>query len=426
VSADAPRVALRTLGCKVNRSESEALAEQLAALGVAVTEDESEGDAVVVNTCTVTGEADAKARKEVRRALQRTAGPVVVTGCLASLDAEGLRSLGDRVVVQPDRTQLPGTIASLLRPAGTPDPLPSRSGRVFRTRALVKVQDGCDNRCAYCIVPDARGGPRSVPSDSVVARVAALAAGGTAEVVLTGVNIGRYSDGPAAPDLATLIERIAATGIRRIRVSSIEPPDLTPRLLEALAAAPAVVPHLHVPLQSGCDRTLAAMGRRYTAAGYAEALGRARLMLPGLAVTTDVIAGFPGETDADFDESLAYVEACGFAKMHVFRYSERAGTPAAAAPGQVAAPTKAARAERLRALSARLEREHAASREGGPATLLVESVREGVAAGTTEDHLRVRARIPGARAGDLVPIVIGRSVDGRPGGYYREEEDARV
>lgn len=433
-----PRVAIRTLGCKVNRAESEALAEALLPLGIVVARPEDATDAVVVNTCTVTGEADAKARKEVRRALGSTSGPVIVTGCLAALDAKGLRALDARVVVEADRAALPVTVASMLGaiagaraaavlasdPAHASAPASPVRLAGSRTRALVKVEDGCDNRCAYCIVPDARGVPRSVPLHAVVERVEALHAQGVAEVVLTGVNLGRYEGGADAVDLAALVERLAATGVRRIRLSSIEPPDLTARLLSALAGTPAVAPHLHVPLQSGCDRILAAMGRRYDTAAFADALARARAALPGLAVTTDVIAGFPGESDEDFAATLAFCEACAFARLHVFRYSRRAGTPAATAPGQVPATVKAARAGELRALGADLERGHAHTRSGQEAWLLVEAVREGVAHGTTEDYLRVSCDLPSARPGDLVRVTLGVSDDGCVRGYYVGESRA--
>jgi threonylcarbamoyladenosine tRNA methylthiotransferase MtaB len=431
VCADAPRVEVRTLGCKVNRSESEALAEALVRAGVVVSMGGEPADAVVVNTCSVTGEADAKARKEVRRALGATSGPVVVTGCLASLDADGLCSIGDRVVVAADRVSVAATVALLVHaPGRSPDECPDirsvAASTPHRTRALVKVQDGCDNRCAYCIVPDARGAPRSIPTVDIVAGVAALHAAGTAEVVLTGVNIGRYRDDGGARDLAALLRDIAATGIRRIRVSSIEPPDVTDALLEVMAATPSIAAHLHLPVQAGSDRTLSAMGRRYDTAGFADVLRRVRRALPRVQVTTDVIAGFPGESDEDFLASSAFVEACGFSKLHVFRYSRRAGTPAAAASGQVAPAVKAARAAALRDLSARLERAHAERRAGGPAMLLVERVRDGIAFGTTEDHLRVVSALADVVPGQLVPVVIGAACNSASRGYYVGVERARL
>jgi threonylcarbamoyladenosine tRNA methylthiotransferase MtaB len=434
VRADAPRVALHTLGCKVNRAESESLAEHLRSLGVVVGDDSGPFDAIVVNTCTVTAEADAKARKEVRRALAATRGTVVVTGCLAVLEADMLRSLDERVVVVADRESLRATVATLVgadgAAGGDEGPMRSEATRsackTFRTRALVKVQDGCDNRCAYCIVPAARGLPRSVPAEEVVRRVEALRASGAAEIVLTGVNLGRYADGAAAPDIAALVELLAETGIARIRLSSIEPPDLTERLLGVLARTTAVAPHLHVPLQSGSDRTLSAMRRRYGTCAYADALARARGAIPGLAVTTDVIAGFPGETDTDAADSLAFVEHCGFAKLHVFRYSKRSGTPAASADGQVAAPVTASRARALRELGGSLERAYAAERAGQRADLLVEAVRDGIAHGTTGDHLRVSVESGVSRPGELVPIELALQDDGSLRGYYVDGTRGRV
>jgi threonylcarbamoyladenosine tRNA methylthiotransferase MtaB len=370
----------------------------------------------------------------VRRALAATRGTVVVTGCLAVLEADMLRSLDERVVVVADRDSLRATVGALVGADGAAGgdeapmhPEATRSAcKTFRTRALVKVQDGCDNRCAYCIVPAARGLPRSVPAEEVVRRVEALRASGAAEIVLTGVNLGRYADGAAVPDIAALVELLAETGIARIRLSSIEPPDLTERLLGVLARTTAVAPHLHVPLQSGSDRTLSAMRRRYDTCAYADALARAREALPGVAVTTDVIAGFPGETDADAADSLAFVERCGFAKLHVFRYSKRSGTPAASADDQVAAPVTASRARALRELGGSLERAYAAERAGQRADLLVEAVRDGIAHGTTGDHLRVSAETGVSHPGDLVPIELALQDDGSLRGYYVDGTRGRV
>jgi threonylcarbamoyladenosine tRNA methylthiotransferase MtaB len=446
--ASAPgRVAVRTLGCKVNRAESDLLTERLLAAGIAITDDEAAADVVVINSCTVTGEADAKTRKAVRRALAGPVAPtVVVTGCLAALDPQGLQRLSSRVVAVSDKAAVAGCVLRALESVGiggpprvpqagetadgraalgavegprrglserrTPeDDGPAGAGAVrFRTRTAVKVQDGCDHRCAYCIVPDARGPSLSVPAAEVVERVAALVARGSAEVVLTGVNIGRWADPAGASDLATLVERVAATGVARIRISSIEPLDLTPRLLSTLAALPSVMPHLHVPLQSGSDDVLSAMRRGYTTRDYARALERARTALPGLAVTTDVIAGLPGESDADFADTLAFVEECMFTRLHVFRYSRRSGTPAAGMTGQVPPAVTSRRAAALRALGDRLADAHARSRVGGDVSVLVEKVAGPTAEGTSEDYLSVRLDTPrGGRApvvGEVVSAVV--------------------
>ncbi len=414
--ADRPLIALRTLGCKVNRTESEALAEELSSAASIVMDSDDGADVVVVNTCTVTGEADAKARKAVRHALASGAGTVVVTGCLAVIDPDGLRSLDPRVVVETDRGSLARRVAELARIDLLGDGAGPRVGRgTSRTRVMVKVQDGCDRRCAYCIVPDARGVPRSDRTADVLARVRSLASAGVPEVVLTGVNIGRYRDADGAPDLAALLRAVAATRIARVRVSSIEPLDLTGDLLDALAGEPKVVRHLHVPLQSGCDRTLGAMGRGYTARDFARTLAAARAALPALSVTTDVIAGFPGESDADFAESLRFVQRAGFTRLHVFRYSPRAGTPAASRPDQVPPALRAARAGALREVSDRLLESHANARVGTESTACVERVAGGRARGTSDDSLTVE--MP---ASDLVPGRIVRvRIDGTDGRSYR-------
>ncbi len=429
-------VAFRTFGCKVNRVESEDAAADLLGRGVRVVAEE-EAAVVVVNTCTVTAEADRKARKAVRHALGLAQAPVVVvSGCLAALDTGELAALGERVVVEPDRERVAGRVADLLGVEAPPPAERVRAGEGFRTRAAVKVADGCDAFCAYCIVPYARGVPRSVPLAEVVAEVERLEAAGVAEVVLTGINIGRYADPGAsagdagdagavagAGDLAALVRAVAATGIARIRISSIEPLDVTPALLEALAETPAACPHLHVPLQSGSDAVLAAMGRGYTRAGFAARVEAARAALPGLAVTTDVMTAFPGETDADAAATLAAVEELGFARLHVFRYSPRSGTRAAGMAGRVDPGAGASRAAALRELDAVLRERHAAGRLGEEAEVLVEHVDERGARGTSEDYLTVRVAADEGRAwrvGEVVRVrLTGREGEGLLGEALR-------
>jgi threonylcarbamoyladenosine tRNA methylthiotransferase MtaB len=411
--AGALAVSLRTLGCKVNRADSERIAAELMGCGVRLT-DEAEARAIVINTCTVTGEADRKARKAVRHALELPQRPVVVvTGCLASLDAERLEALGDRVVVEADRDAVHERVAALLgaSPGGA---AAVRAGEAFRTRVAVKVEDGCDAFCAYCIVPYARGVPRSVPVEEVTADVSRLVASGTVEVVLTGINIGKYRSG--AVGLPGLVESVAATGVRRIRLSSIEPLDLTGELLGVLSKTSQVCPHLHVPLQSGSDAVLAAMGRGYTAAEYVERLDAARAALPGVSITTDVMVGFPGESEADFEATRTLVSQGGLSRLHVFRYSKREGTRAAAMDHQVPPDISARRAATLRAEDARLRRKWARARLGQEADVLVERLvadSDGVAAiGTTGDYLTARLDGAGLSCGDLVRVRVGRELAG--------------
>ena len=395
----AHKVAFRTLGCKVNQVDAETIAAALIGDGAVIAPQE-DAEIVIVTTCTVTGEADHKARKAVRHAHALPQSPVVlVTGCLAAVDDGTLASLGERVIVEADKAAVPARVAAMLgeRTNVAPHPV-ARIGEGFHTRAFVKIEDGCDNFCEYCIVPYARGVPRSTALGSVVGEVAALHESGAHEVVLTGINIGRYED--AGVRLPGLIEAVAATGIERIRLSSIEPEDVDAALLSAITAAPAFCEHLHIPLQSGSDRTLAEMGRRYDAATYAAIVERAREAIPHLALSADVIVGFPGETDADAAETLAFLERVDFAKLHVFRYSARAGTPAAARADRVAPETIAERAVAVRALGDRMRVAHLRTQVGRTIEVLVVRPGEGVA----RDGSRVRFAPDAANPGELKKV----------------------
>jgi threonylcarbamoyladenosine tRNA methylthiotransferase MtaB len=410
-------VAVRTLGCKVNRAESERVAAELLGRGVQVVA-EDVASVILINTCTVTGEADAKARKAVRRALGSPSNPVVVvTGCLAAVDAQSLAELGERVVVEADKELVAAAVAKALG-IGSDAPLADsaqaaeRVGDTFRTRVALKIQDGCDAFCAYCIVPYARGVPRSVGLADLTREAEALLAAGVREIVLTGVNVGRYRDADAGATLADVVRAVAATGVARIRLSSIEPLDLTPELLGVMAATPAFCAHLHVPLQAGSDEVLSAMGRSYTTADFTSRIEAARSALPGVVLTTDVMAGFPGESASQASETLAFCDSVGFSKLHVFRYSPRSGTPAAARLDQVAPAEKNSRAASLRELSARLEQRHALMRIGRDAEVLVERVvceasGASYAEGTTREYDRVRCEWDAERPGDLIMVRLG-------------------
>lgn len=398
------RLALVSLGCKLNRTESESIVASLVAGGWEAGA-AGEAAAVLIDTCTVTSEADHKVRKAVRRALRDCPGPVVVTGCAAAVGGAAIAALDPRVAVEADKSAVPELVARL---TGGPEPQPgTRAGAGLRARAGLKVQDGCDVRCAYCVVPVARGASRSVPLAEILAEARALDAAGVREVVLTGVNPGAYSsDGH---DLADVIERVSDVSRARVRLSSVEPLHLTGRLLATLAER-RVCEHLHVPLQSGADRVLAAMGRGYTAREYADALARARSAVPGLAVTTDVMAGFPGETAEDAARTLRFVEECGFAKMHVFRYSRRPGTAAASATDQVPPQVGRARAADLSAAGERMRSEWLAAKRGTVAQVLVERADGGECQGTTRDYAKVRFVSATAGAGDIAELVLGESV----------------
>lgn len=403
---EARGVALVNLGCRVNRVELDRMALDLEAAGATLV-GERDADVVIVNTCAVTGEAEAKARKAVRHAASLPGAPLVIaTGCVANLFADELAALAPNVRVEKDK----GAVAELAvralglagdaaeRPAAqTPTP-------TGRTRPGIMIQDGCDNRCTYCIVWRARGAARSLAPEKVLASVLAAQGRGANEVVLTGINLGSYRAADESgrklglPALLDLL--LSRTSVGRIRLSSIEPPDVTPELCSVMAAAgDRVAPFLHVCLQSGCDDTLRRMARVYRTADFRRVVETARERLPHLALGTDLIVGFPGESDDDFERSLAFCREMRFAKMHVFRYSRRPGTPAATMAGQVDPHVMAARGERARALADELRLADARRLVGGRDLVVVQSPGRGVTGGLFDVLLD-----PSVPVDSLVPV----------------------
>ena len=373
--------AVVNLGCKVNRVESDDAAARLALRGVETSE--ASADLIVVNTCTVTGEAEKKTRKAVRRALRANDhARVLVTGCAAAIDAAFYEALDERVSVV-GKAQLAQAIDVLFdeAPFSPGEDAPLHIGSGFRTRVGVKVQDGCDNACTYCIVHVARGRATSRPADDVVRECASYARAGAREIVLTGINLGSYCDGgrrdPSAIRLAALLRRLLdetadlhapGEAPARFRVSSIEPRDVDDALIDLLASADGrVCRHLHLPLQAGSSKVLREMARPYDAERFVALVERLYRRIPQLALSTDIIAGFPGETDAEFQETLDVARACRFAKIHAFPYSPRIGTPAAERADQVPPAFKEARAAMLRALGDELRASERARRAGGAA-----------------------------------------------------------
>ena len=438
--------AIVNLGCKVNQSEMEAAARLLRQAGVPLVDPHAAADLYVVNTCTVTSTADEKSRAAVRRA--RRANPdaqVVVTGCSVAVDPASFEAVdaGARLVSNEDKAAFLAELEGLLRIDATPDggdrgpnapldaALPTLSGveaaeaaaagridgvnddraSVERTRAFVKVQDGCSFHCTYCIIPRARGDERSLDPDVVLADVRRALAAGHREIVLTGINIGTYDGGwsergargshvRAALTLSGLVRRILAeTPVERIRLSSIEPQHVDDDLLAAwVQGAPRTLPHLHLPLQSGDDGVLRRMGRRYATADYVRVVERARAAIPGVAIHADVIAGFPTEDDDAFSRSIALIRGLEPAGLHVFRYSARPGTPATRMAGQVDEPTKKARAGELLAVAADARAAFARGGLGSRTRVLAESrLPDGRWLGHAEDHVQVS--MP-ARPGD--------------------------
>ncbi|OUO62317.1 tRNA (N6-isopentenyl adenosine(37)-C2)-methylthiotransferase MiaB [Collinsella sp. An271] len=377
-----PFVSVVNLGCRVNRVESDRMTVDFARAGFGLV-DEDEADLVVINTCAVTGEAEAKTRKAVRHAVNLPRKPyVVVTGCAVNLHPDSLAELSDRVVIEPMKTDVAARAADLLgfgETGACDGGLDSRelADLLGRSRLGVKIQDGCNNRCTYCIVWKARGPERSVPVDAVLEQVREAFAAGIPEVVLTGVNLGAY-DGMGPDDdhveIDELLDAILTeTDIPHVRLSSIEPMDVSERLVRRMAAEPRrVAPFLHLPVQSGCTATLQRMGRPYSAEEFERTVARIREILPAASISGDLIVGFPGETDEEFEQTRAFVERVGFSRLHVFRYSARPGTIAAEMPDQVAPEVMADRSLAIRKLVERTARADAQARIGTTERAVVE------------------------------------------------------
>lgn len=391
------RIAFYTLGCKVNQYDTQAMRERFEAAGYDCVPLGEEADALLVNTCTVTNMGDRKSLRMIRRAGGQ-GRHIIVTGCLAQRLGEALSLPGVRLILgNMNRTKVVSLFEQALREGKTLCAVQPLSGEYEdmevcmlegRTRAILKIQEGCDNRCAYCIIPSVRGVLRSKPIESIRREARRVREGGYREAVLTGIHLMRFGvdTGHSVVDAARVL---AEEGIERIRLGSLEPP-LRGDIIDALAEIPGICPHFHVSLQSGSDTVLARMRRQYNTRQYADMLERLRQRFPECAVTTDIICGFPGETEADFEESLRFARACGFAKVHAFPFSAREGTEAATMDGQLRGDIVKARNQRMVALSEELEAEYARSRIGKTERVLCETAENGFGEGFARDYLRVR------------------------------------
>lgn len=386
MTKSSPTFDIISFGCKVNRVESDTFAARLIDLGYHRSGPESRADVLIVNTCTVTAEADAKVRKSIHRILRSSPNSkLIVTGCSAAIDPGVYSNMDENIIVEPDKMRIVQLACSILGPTlcfqeqrvATEF---RRIGPGFMSRAGIKIQDGCKNACTYCIVHVARGPLWSKPKAEVVSEVSAAEKAGVCEVVLTGVNIGAY------PDLAGLLEHILEqTSSIRIRISSIEPLDVSDSLIKLMAASHGrICRHLHMPLQSGCDKTLNQMARPYDTETYRELCERMKSIIPNISLSTDVIAGFPGETEEDFKKSLEFCKDIGFSKMHIFRYSARPNTPAASRNDQVPANIKSNRARQLRDLSREMRETFAKGLVGSKEQVVLESGGEA----TSESYFR--------------------------------------
>ena len=401
-------IAIYTLGCKVNQVETQAMERELAGRGHTLVPFDGPADAYIVNTCTVTAVSDKKCRNVIRRARKSAPdGVVAVCGCYAQTDQPAVAALGvDLVSGSAGRMAFLDELEKLLQARGGQviavddalarrdfERIPAGSG-AGRTRAMLKVEDGCVNFCSYCIIPYARGPVRSLPLGEAAEQVRRLAEEGCREVVLTGIEISSWGrDLKTGETLIDLIEGVCgAAPDLRVRLGSLEPRTITAEFCRRAAALPNLCPHFHLSLQSGCDATLARMNRKYDAVRYFESVRLLREYFQDPGITTDLITGFPGETGEEFAQTRAFVERCACTAMHVFPYSPRPGTPAADMPGQVPREEKEDRARRVIALGEALERRWLEGQAGRTFPVLFEEEKGGLWQGHAPNYALVRAK----------------------------------
>lgn len=427
----APSVLVENLGCKVNRYESDAILQQFLMRGFSAAKRPEEADLYILNTCGVTNEAARKSRQLLHRAKRRNPGALVVAvGCQAELTPDELPA--DLAVGNERKHCLPDVIEAFLADEVQPDRVDiaevkdfAEFGAVTRqreTRAYLKVQDGCNNFCSYCTIPLARGRVRSRAEEDILREAELLGEAGYKEVVLTGIHVCSYGldRGESSTALVDLIEKISRTeGIKRIRLSSLEPQSITEEFVDRASKIEKLCPHFHLSLQSGSDKILKAMRRRYDSAAYRRACGYIREAFPEAGLTTDVIVGFPGETEEDFKASYELCRELQLSRLHVFRYSERPGTAAVRFKNKVSGRTAKARSEKLIALGEELAREAMHKALGRHSELLLEDLSEaGYRQGYTPDYLPCELRLPPEKCsaykeGDLVKVRLNEVLNDR-------------
>lgn len=425
------KVYFLTLGCRVNQYETDAIRNLFIEKGHQITDDPSCADCCIVNTCTVTQEADRKSRQSLRKMARANPSAVVVAmGCASEmsdgvLDADIVLGTRDKnTVVERVEKFISDRADSALdhacshvRPEVSKTDVYHDFGTVLSpegTRAYIKIEDGCNMFCTYCIIPFARGRVASRPFDDIIAEAKSLALSGFKEVVITGIHTCSYGRdrGEDVMSLYRVLKTINdVDGITNIRLASLEPMSLTDEFIEALGTVTKLCPQFHLSLQSGCDTVLQRMGRRYDSAGYESRVDALRKVFPDMALTTDVIAGFPGETEEEFNTTCEFVKRLKFAKLHVFPYSVREGTVAAGMIGQLTQSVKKTRANELIKISCDLENDFARSLEGKKGHIIVEKKDGSKVSGWTQWHVGAVADRADAKQGDVVMGII-RSRDG--------------
>lgn len=398
------KIAFITLGCKVNLYDTEAMAELFTEKGYEVVDFEEYADVYLINTCTVTNLGDKKSRQMLRRAKRINPNSVVVaTGCYAQVASEEVAKIeGINIVIgTKNRSEIVETVENYVAENGVVNNVSDIMGEkefeplqisrlTNRTRAYIKIQEGCNRYCTYCIIPYARGPIRSRKPEEVIEEVKKLAENGFKEVVLTGIHVASYGLDLGNITLADIIEKVhSVNGIERIRFSSMEPLAIDDDFVARMAKLPKVCDHYHLSLQSGCNRTLKRMNRKYNAEQYAEACERLRNAFPNVAITTDIIVGFPDETEEDFKESLAFAKKMKLDKIHTFPYSPKKGTPAAKMKNQISGDVKSQRSKEMIALSDKMNIDFLNNNIGKTVPVLFEDMENGFWQGHTTNYIKV-------------------------------------
>jgi len=419
-------VAFHTLGCKVNHYETEAIWQLFKSAGYERVEFESMADVYVINTCTVTNTGDKKSRQVIRRAVRKNPDAVIaVTGCYAQTSPAEIMAIPgvDIVVGTQDRVKMLDYIEQYKEERKPINAVGNiMKNRVYeeldvpaftdRTRASLKIQEGCNNFCTFCIIPWARGLMRSRNPKEVIHQAQQLVEAGYKEIVLTGIHTGGYGEDMKDYNLAMLLRELEeqVEGLKRIRISSIEASQITDEVIEVLANSKKVVNHLHIPIQSGSDTVLKRMRRKYTMEFFADRLVKLKKALPNLAVTSDVIVGFPGETEEEFMDTYNFIKEHKFSELHVFPYSKRTGTPAARMDNQVDEEIKNERVHRLIELSNQLAKEYALQFEGEVLEVIPEEQLEnGLFEGYTDNYLKVQFEATEEMVGQIVKVKITKA-----------------
>ena len=416
------KVAIYTLGCKVNLYESEVIMNSFKKSGYKIVDFEDNADIVIINTCTVTNTSDKKSRNIIRQAVKKHENAVIVVmGCYSQVRSADIKEIDgvDIIIGNTKKSKVVSLVEEYLKNKKSITEIDDIMHTDFepmeldtfetRTRAFVKIQDGCNNFCSYCIIPYSRGNIRSKEKDDVVSEIKCLVKNGYKEVVLTGIHTGHYGKDKYDYDFSDLLSELCKIdNLKRIRISSIEITELDSKFIDVLKNNKVIVNHMHIPLQSGCDKTLKEMNRKYDTKYYLDKINLIRSIRPNISITTDLIVGFPNETEEDFNNTLSFLRKVKFSKIHVFPYSRRKGTKADLMDNQIDEQTKHKRVKEVLKLSEELEIEYMNKFINTDVLVLIEKYENGIISGHTENYIPVKANGVESDINELLMIHIDK------------------